>query len=68
MLVPLSPNSVSDGGDDRDGGCTEQIWYSLELSDQLSGGVSALHGIQLVCEKTRLEVPTTLLEAQKPLA
>lgn len=60
----LHSDNVSESRDDKDGASVEQILDLQDLSDQTVGGVSAVQHIKWLCEKARLDVPTTILGAQ----
>lgn len=65
---PLHRDDVYKGVGDRDATHAEQIWDAQNLCEQSAGGVSALQQIQVLDEKAGLEVPTTVLKAEKLLA
>lgn len=49
--APLLSDSISEGGDDKDGGNEKQIRNLQILIHQSAGCVPALQQIQLTCEK-----------------
>lgn len=66
--VPQHFDSVSKCSDDRDRGHADQVWTRHVLSDQSAGSMPAPKKIRLLSAKAGLNVPTTVLEAQKLIA
>lgn len=65
---PLYPDNVFEGSDDRDAEPVEHVRELHDLCSQSSGGMYAFQETQVLCEKAGLEVPTTVLEAEKIIA